>query len=146
MNAEQRKQRSISNIKYWDAHRQPRLQKNGYLTICIANKRCYIHRLVMEEHLGRNLEKNEHVHHINGDKTDNRIENLELLNGADHKRLHAIKCGFGNRHDVEPVNKTDKDTSLLIKQLRSDGALLKDICKITGLSYPTVQKYAKEAL
>ncbi len=46
------------------------------------------HRLVMEAHLSRRLFPNEVVHHINEDKKDNRLENLEVMPIREHVQLH----------------------------------------------------------
>jgi len=49
------------------------------------------HRLIMARHLNRVLAPQEHVHHLNGDKQDNRIENLELVSRNNH-HLYNVMC------------------------------------------------------
>jgi len=50
------------------------------------------HRLVMENHIGRKLNPDELVHHINEETTDNRIENLQLMTRPEHIRYHKEKA------------------------------------------------------
>ena len=57
----------------------------------VNGKRVPEHRAVVEELLGINMRDDQVVHHINGDKTDNRPENLQILDWKEHSRLHAYR-------------------------------------------------------
>ena len=67
------------------------INKRGYMNRRVRGVTVLQHREVMEAHLGRKLESFEHVHHKNGNKIDNRIENLEVLNASDHHKEHMTK-------------------------------------------------------
>lgn len=72
---------------HWTGGRS--IDDRGYVRISVDGGYRYEHRMVMERILGRELDYNETVHHINGDKQDNRPENLEVLSRAEHAGHHS---------------------------------------------------------
>jgi len=62
----------------------PNSTKNGYVLY---------HRIVMENHLGRHLNSNEVVHHKDGNKKNNSVDNLEVLSSSEHSKLHGSMVG-----------------------------------------------------
>lgn len=72
-----------------------------------ANKRGYVleHRWIMEQIIGRQLRSHEHVHHINGIKTDNRPENLQLKTSSEHTSHHNIGNKYGVARKIDMSNR-----------------------------------------
>jgi hypothetical protein len=65
----------------------PKKEIKRYKVKKVKGKQIYLHRWVMEKHLGRKLSRSEVVHHINGDPHDNRVENLMVMSQSEHKTL-----------------------------------------------------------
>lgn len=59
-------------------------RKDGYILLCVKGKRVFEHRYIMENHLGRKLTFNETVHHIDGNRNNNKLTNLEVLTRSEH--------------------------------------------------------------
>lgn len=137
--------------KQWDTRgRTGTVCKNGYRIFSLGSrnnkKREYEHRKVWRESYGE-IPKGFHIHHKDGNKLNNSIENLELVSISEHLSNHAKKNNLGkDRVGCEPINKISKEKREQILKLRKEKLSLNSISKIMGLSYPTVQKYAKECL
>lgn len=69
----------------------PIKEKKNYKQKKINGKQIFYHRWVMENHLGRKLLRTEVIHHINGDRHDNRIENLQLMTQSEHMKLESFQ-------------------------------------------------------
>jgi len=107
------------------------MTSKGYITIWLAptdffypmadgRKRVLEHRLVMARHMKRCLLPWEVVHHVNGIRNDNRIENLQLLAGRKH---HLVDTNI--KREVERLNKAIRVLQARVTILEGENTLLK---------------------
>lgn len=90
--------------EHGNAWKGGRTMEQGYVYIFVPDHPCatqtgYVleHRLVMENHLCQYLSKYDEIHHINGNRADNRIENLICLSREQHRKIEVT----GRHHHTE---------------------------------------------
>ena len=136
--------------KTWNYKGYRRRTPKGYIVLYrpdhpMADKSGLImeHRVVMEEALGCYLPKGMAVHHINGIKDDNRIENLAVMTHSAHSALHNKRDKKYKRGKENPLYKEfDTDAA---KEMRTQGYTIKAICEHFGISKSKYWKEMREA-
>ncbi len=102
--------RSGSRGVYWKGGRLNTV--GGYIAVWVpdndpfvsmrfSQKYVFEHRLIMARHLGRCLNKEEWVHHINGIRTDNRLENLMIVSKREHEESTLLRAAYGRIQELE---------------------------------------------
>ncbi len=81
------------------------------------------HRLVMAQHLGRVLTDDELVHHINGNRSDNRIENLQLLRYNQHHAFLVLD-ELQNRYRILEARVTLLEAENILLKSQLEGRLI----------------------
>lgn len=117
---------------------KPCINKKGYYNVCILNKVFLIHRLVAKAFID-NPENKPTVNHIDGNKLNNCVENLEWATWSE-QNIHAFKLGLqNNKGSNHPQHKLIESDVLEIRNLLKTNIKINDIAKLYNVSRSTIE-------
>lgn len=121
---------------------------NNYKAIKVDGKKIDEHRYIMEQYLGRKLTRNEVVHHKDGNKANNDIENLELTTLSEHTRQHQLgkipseetrqKLSEALKGRKSINRKLDDEQVEHIRELHNEGVSNRKIAQMFGVNHQTI--------
>lgn len=137
-----KKRISESRKKHFEGKAKGQYIHQGYVVLT-QGENCgrLEHVVIMEKAIGRRLDKKEVVHHINGNRQDNRLENLQLLTRAEHSRIHTserIKNGLC--YDISKETRSGAESSRAklswdqVEYIRTCGKSTKTLINELGVS------------
>lgn len=114
---------------------KPQPNGKGYLRVGIGKKLMFVHRLVAEKYVP-NPDCKPQVNHKDGDKTNNRADNLEWVSNSENRR-HAVKNGYQVHGEKCPWAKlTEKDVEFIRD---SKDKKHSELAKLFGVSASTIR-------
>jgi hypothetical protein len=132
---------NLGNIKSADTLLSPPVYSTGYKVVKMFNGGKYVretvHRLVAKEFIP-NLKGLPFVNHINGIKTDNRVENLEWVTNKEN-HIHAMNTGLKAKGESHGVSILNNSSVIEIKKLLSDGLSQRKIAAKYGVCQATIK-------
>lgn len=145
LSEEQKRKISLGRLRS-DKFKGVRLNKHGYFEITRgSNKGRSVHDVIMEIHIGRRLYAHEVVHHKNAIRTDNHIDNLELLTRSGHAKFHSngvalLKYREANGYDSGHQSPRSKLTKEDVLTIRSGAHTTKELSDMIGVSASCIKK------
>ena len=141
---------NILGYKYFYDLDHPLANKSGIV---------YYHRHVVSEKIGRWLKSSEHIHHIDGNRSNNSLNNLKIITLSDHAKIHnpdkrktikCHRCGIKTKNKKYCSQKCSKIARRIVDR-PSKNQLLQEIDTMTwtsigkkyGVSDNTIRKWAK---
>jgi len=117
--------------------------RNGYCYYNTAkNRKRLVHRVIWEETYGK-IPIGYEIHHKDGNKQNNEIENLQLVSHKEHFRYHQWPTPAMIQKSIEVKRRGRLNRQNKVKQLFIEGMSVKNIIHLLGYGQTTVYRYLR---
>lgn len=132
---------NLGSVMINDRFSKIHVDRDGYLTVKLNKKRHMVHRLVYE-YFGTDFNKDYHIHHIDGNKQNNCIDNLECISPSEHNRRHHKDNTF-NRYNRGYIL-TEDERKAIASKYKPYKYTIPMLAKEYNISESTVERIIKK--